>query len=151
MQLSIVIVVFIGVILFNLTGIVKTIKRWCHDQLILYVNNNMDIKSPDDTIVNVDDSFNTITIQYTYLSKNYKICTPFDRKYFLSMMSISAKLIYYDGSTKDITQYPGIPYTISAKELGGRNIILTNVDTSQSWSYPDHIIPNFGKEIFYEE
>ena len=62
-------------------------------------------------------------VLFDHCGKQYKICVAYDMKKRVSMLSKKVFLIE-DGEKIDITQKPGIPYSLSANEMGGERIIV---------------------------
>lgn len=67
---------------------------------------------------------NTAIISYQYGGKNYKVCVPYDSSKVRGALRKEVFLIR--GNERiDITHKPGIPYLLSAKDMGGNRIIVT--------------------------
>lgn len=88
---------------------------------------------------------NHAVLCYTRLNKEYKLYVPYNR--MKSLSSDITALLVKNGKEINITQQPGIPYLVSANDLGGEKIILTNNITGSSFDYFDDKIPMYGDEI----
>lgn len=62
-------------------------------------------------------------LQYEYLGRTYKLNIPYSRRMASSLSGHQAFLIK-DGQRIDITQQSGVPYLVSASDLGGSEIII---------------------------
>lgn len=98
----------------------------------------------------INDINQTVVLKYTYYDKEYKITMPYRRCEVLNMSQYTAELSV-DDLMIDITQQPGIPYILSAKELGGKFIKLTNFITGESHIYGLNEAPLYGKELAFED
>jgi hypothetical protein len=91
-------------------------------------------------------------VTYERLGHSYKLSVPYNRDKVVSMSQFRA-ILYDDASEEieDITQEPGIPYQISARQLGGHTIHLINNENGQSYDYIEDTIPSYGDEIAFTE
>lgn len=80
-------------------------------------------------------------ILYKHGGKDHRVCIPYDRSRVISMMRKDVKLITNEGEI-DITHKPGIPYLLSAFQMGG-NKILVKKDNKIIREYVEHEIPNY--------
>lgn len=87
---------------------------------------------------------NHIEISYSCLGEKYFIRLPYNPRNKVKMIQFKAELISGDKKI-DITQQPGIPYLINAKDLCGEKIILTNLETGEYHEYTT--APLYGIEI----
>lgn len=90
---------------------------------------------------------NTANLSYENMGQTYKLYLPYRRDLISGMYLYNAQLIYPDQTYCDITQSPGIPYLVSAYDLGGVCIKIINNATGQSYEYKDKHIPMFANEI----
>ena len=63
-------------------------------------------------------------ILFEYGGKQSKVHIPYNRRKLVSMVSKKVFLIYHDGERIEITHKPGVPYLISAHEMGGEKIVV---------------------------
>lgn len=94
----------------------------------------------------MDDS---ATIAYTRLARDYRLTVPYSRRHVATMCPLRVELVYDDTSRLEITQQPGIPYSFTAKELGGHSIVVTNTETGTTHIYYDR--PMFAPETLDTE
>lgn len=85
---------------------------------------------------------NSALIFYKNGGKDHKVCIPYDRSKATSMLRKEVKLYFTDGETIDITHKPGVPYLLSANDMGGVKIIVSknNINIKE---YSEDQIPNF--------
>lgn len=90
-----------------------------------------------------------IRVTYTYLGKEYCVLAPFTRTQMQTMATYQA--VGVKGEKEDtITQQPGVPYTLSAQDMGYDYIRMTNTLTGQSKEYKDQA-PRYATEISFSE
>lgn len=70
-------------------------------------------------------------INYCVSGLSYQIIVPYDPEKIVSMSSLEVFLMK-DNKAEKITQQPGIPYVLSAKQLGGSLIVVTNEESEYS-------------------
>lgn len=75
---------------------------------------------------------NTIKITYTYNQQNYEVRLPFDKYGIMDMLDTKVTAHYDDGTTKNITQQPGVKYQISPNDIGCNKIVVENMDSGES-------------------
>ena len=85
-------------------------------------------------------------ISYIYMGHKYDIYIPYIRRNAIKMTDFKAELITND-SIINITQQPGIPYLVNAKQLDGNSIKLTNLSTGATHTYDLTECPLYGTEI----
>jgi hypothetical protein len=86
-------------------------------------------------------------IEYIYMGQKYYIYLPYNRRNMIKMKDFKAELISETGTVVDITHQPGFPYLISAKDLGGKYIKLSNLDNGMEHIYEDNVCPLFCTEV----
>jgi hypothetical protein len=130
----------------------KGVKWFCFTykklkQLNSVINNIENTTNMDNSceIITNDDN---LMLKYKYFGQSYHISVPYKRKHISNMISFRATLVYENNEQKDITQQPGIPYNLSAKQLGGKFVIITNDETGCSHTYQLNDIPMYAKELF---
>jgi len=87
---------------------------------------------------------NHIKISYIYGRDKYNVYLPYSHRNIAKMIQLKAELIC-DDKIVEITQQPGIPYLMTAKDLGGNIIKLTNFENGLYHEYTE--CPLYGKEI----
>jgi hypothetical protein len=80
-------------------------------------------------------------LKITQGGKTHDIYVPYDRKKSTSMLRKKVYLMK-EGEKIELTQKPGIPYLVSAKMLGGEEIIVENSEGEQIYVYSKEEIPN---------
>lgn len=112
--------------------------------------NNIDGDNKQDVTILKHVTNSSIIYEYAYMGQNYNISLPYDKSKFLEMLELQATLIKEDGTEIDITQYPGIPYFLSAGTMGGKSIVVTNYETDHQHEYAENEIPMYCVEIMSE-
>lgn len=85
-------------------------------------NNN---NNNSDSRFEINDNRRTATITYRHNDKLYKVVIPYNRRKIRSMSQSQVHLIK-DGERVNITHQPGVPYLVSAEDMGGQAFIITN-------------------------
>lgn len=93
----------------------------------------------------INDSDISATVSYQQLGSNYTLSVPYCRKYVAPMSQYKAELV--GSETTIITQQPGVPYLVSAEELGGDLIRITNEETNKQYEYVLDIPPMYAEEV----
>ncbi len=73
--------------------------------------------------------------------KSHSIYIPYDRKKSIKMMKCKV-FLYKDVEKIDITQKPGVPYLVSASDLGGEKIVVENKEGKELYTYLNKNIPD---------
>lgn len=97
-------------------------------------------KSNQEFVISDDNNYATIT-----LSDKHFIM-PYSRSYVAKMLSLIFEVENYDGTTRNITHSPGIPYLVSPINLGVKSIIVTNMDSGDVVHYYEDEFPNYGEK-----
>ena len=84
---------------------------------------------------------NSAQIKVKHAGKSHAIYVPYNRRKSTSMLRKRVYLIK-EGEKIDISQKPGIPYLVCAKDLGGERIIVENLDGDVVKTYKEDEIPN---------
>jgi hypothetical protein len=113
---------------------------------ILSPGNSKDSHHSND-IPNVVRTSKAINITYYDNNKKYMVCIPFSRVKVSKTVGYKAELIYCDGRRLDITHQPGIPYLISATNLGGLAIEIKNSFNEKIFQYHENVIPGYAIEL----
>ena len=101
--------------------------------------------------VSLTYNISSALLNYQYLGQDYIISIPYNRKKLINMIQYKAELFYNDKKSINITQQPGIPYILNAKDLGGEYIKITNMGTGLSCDYDNTQSPMYGDELIYQE
>lgn len=111
----------------------KYISNWVMEEL----TNKLNEKQENEEITfHPVERTNSALISYKHGSKDYKICVFFDDTKVRSMLRKEVFLIK-DDQRINITHKPGIPYLLSAADIGGNSIIVIK---------DDEIIKTFNKD-----
>lgn len=99
------------------------------------------------TPFSVNENDITASIVYEYLGHKYLLLVPYNRSHVMSMSKFKVELLKENHAPIIITQQPGIPYLVTAFQLGGYAIRITNEDTGLSKEYPNNDMPDYGTEV----
>ena len=127
-------------------------KYWTRGKNLYSLINKLDLDTSKQEIrsyVDINDEGNEITISYNHFGESFKLVLPYNRSLVAKMGMFTAKLVYEDGRTVDITQQPGIPYVLSPSDLGGQEIIITNRSNGNTITYIT--APMYGVELMDDE
>lgn len=128
-------------------------SKWWHNasnklQLLMKVSSILvQGTKPQQASFVINDTDYSATLAYVYNGAPHTICVPFSRRRSLAMSDLQVLLIRSDKSTVNITQQPGIPYLVSAEELGGVKISVTNIDNGMCFSYEHNLVPLYCDEV----
>jgi len=70
----------------------------------------------------VNDTKTSATITYTRLGKQYLVIVPYNSRGIVSCSGIQVFLVK-NGQKIDITQQPGVEYTVTAQQMGGAEVV----------------------------
>lgn len=113
--------------------------------LVIYLLNKS-FSLPKENKIRINEFDSCISLSYNYINQEYHLYVPFNRDYIIAMNHFKVELVS-NSCTIDITQQPGIPYLITARDLGGDNIIITNQENGKTFVYDKDTCPMFGKEV----
>jgi len=85
---------------------------------------------------------NSAVIMVNQAGKTHSVYVPYDRRKSTSMLRKKVFLIKEDEKI-DISQKPGVPYLITAKQLGGSEIIVENLEGEVVKRYSEDEVPNY--------
>ena len=106
---------------------------------------------PKTSSFSVNESDMSASIIYERLGSQYILLIPYSRKHIAHMTQFTVELLRDDKEPLNITQQPGIPYLVSASDLGGSAIRIFNEDTGISHEYIGTAIPMYGEEVLDQE
>jgi len=118
--------------------------------LVTLMNNMKPIESSSNSkepAFSVNPSDLSACISYETMHKKYSINIPYNRENIVAMSQFKAELLRRDLDALDITQQPGIPYMLTATDLGGFAIRITNQEIDRSHVYDENTIPGYGVEV----
>lgn len=97
----------------------------------------------------LSESDNWACIRYIDNSGNERqVVVPYNRSNVMYMSTISVSVMERDGSYKDITQQPGLPYLITPNMLECECIVATNNNTGMSYTYTYDTAPLYCTEVY---
>lgn len=99
----------------------------------------------------VNDTDQSASILYERMGQQYILMVPYKRKHVSTMTQFKVELLRSGKPALDITQQPGIPYMVSAGDLGGHIIKITNEDNGVTHEYGEEKIPMYGEEVMDQE
>lgn len=114
------------------------LKQYILNQVLKELNKKQD---EEGEIFKPLEKSKSALILYKHGGKDHRVCIPYDRSRVISMMRKDVKLITDDDEI-DITHKPGIPYLLSAFQMGGIKIVVKK-DNKVVREYTDHDIPNY--------
>ena len=85
---------------------------------------------------------NSALIKVTHAGKSHSIYVPYDRRKSTTMLTKKVYLIKNEEKI-DISQKPGIPYLVSASQLGGTSIIIEDLYGEIVKTYSENEVPIF--------
>ena len=88
-----------------------------------------------------------VVIKYQDAGQTYKVCLPYDPQRVSRMCGIKAEL-KVNGELIDITQQPGIPYSISGNNLTGTIVIQKSIFGQKEYT---DMAPMYASEMDYDE
>ncbi len=96
------------------------IRQYVADQVVKKVN---EISNSEEVKFKQFQGHPSALVIFDYGGKSYNLCVPFDQAKAIHMRRRNAYLVKGEERI-EITHKPGIPYMISAKEMGGEKIIV---------------------------
>ena len=142
----------VSIILYKCNVVEKTYK-WLVKQydkakfLYIIANGIKDVGHQNNGIFAINETGKSANLTYNRLGTDYILLIPFDRKKIVDMSQFKVELLRYDKDSVDITQQPGIPYMITAEQLGGYAIKVTNHESEIIYEYDMHTIPLYCSEV----
>ncbi len=94
--------------------------------------------------LSMNDSYLSASLVYIRDGKQYILNIPYN-KYIRGKMFKFNVYLMKDGNEINVTQQPGIPYLVTAKELGGDNFVLFNKLTRKKYILAEDKIPSFSQ------
>lgn len=86
-------------------------------------------------------------IEYNHQGNKYILRIPYHSTLVASMSNLQVFLINLDGSSKEITQQPGVPYMFTAHECGAIQIVAKNLDNEKQKHYGHNERPMFCNDV----
>lgn len=127
--------------------IVYYYRGWFKKIAFLYnVVNNVPVETESQFIVNDTDA--SVTLSYSRMGKPCIIHIPYNMAKIASMAQFKVLLLRKQHDSLNITQEPGIPYMVSASQLGGYAIQITDEESGNVFTYQADQIPGYANEVF---
>lgn len=151
---SMLMVSFAGVSYYN--GYISRISNWFNVRrqrvkliLTLLEKLQTDVKDKRNTTpaFAINDNDMSASLTYERLEEKYILFVPYMRKYIAPMSQFKTELLRENKDPLNITQQPGIPYLVTADQLGGYAIRITNDETGKSYDYQYDKYPLYGEEV----
>lgn len=101
------------------------------------------------SFLQVEDRFIKVSHQRGTFISNFIV--PYNRQQVARMSQYVAHLVKDDHSTMDITQYPGIPYSMCAREMGGCFIEVHDQESGHGHVYDGETAPGYCEELIIDE
>ena len=116
-------------------------QRYVNSQVMIQLNEKMEKEGEPFVMMGK----NAALITFTHGGKQHHITTPYNRSNARSMNRKVVYLIDSEGNKTNITHKPGIPYTLSAKDMGGVGILVEkdNKMLSENGRYGLEDIPGY--------
>lgn len=150
----ILIIVMIGGFLFlmNKKGYFNRIKNIYGMLMIIISMNTIDLpsklsQSPNKQKATAKITEKSLNIVYEYFGESHIVTIPYDRNHIAFMSQLKAELICKNDEILNITQQPGIPYIVSAAQLGGKCIKIYDYDSEKSYDYEGDKIPGYCQDL----
>jgi hypothetical protein len=104
------------------------------------------IQAPTSSTIDISRHSSHLRIKYPNFGSNYTLNVPYNPTFVAKMLNLHVTLVS-DNEVTDITQQPGIPYMLSAEELGGNIISVVDEDTGTSETYSSTVKPMYCQEV----
>ena len=117
-------------------------KRKLYDHIIEKVNEKLDNDINNENMFKPLHKNSSAVIEVKHNGKTHSVYIPYDRRKSVSMLRKRVFLLK-DDQKEDMTQKPGVPYLVSAKDLGGDSIIVEDLSGEFLKSYTEDEIPGF--------
>ena len=95
----------------------------------------------------LDKTGKLLTIRYYYQQQWHQTVLPYQRSLRTKMSCCAVSLVGEDGGKLDITMQPGLPYTVTAHQLGGIAIEAHNSAYGSSHTYHAVEIPGYLDDV----
>ena len=79
----------------------------------------------------VDHTHKVVSVEYTHNDRKYHLQLPYDPSQRSRSINKKVYLRANNGTTREITQFPGIAYLMTAKQMGGYEIEIYDEDTGE--------------------
>lgn len=132
-------------------SICKSVKSYVSKKIVnMVLDSKFESDNKSETEFKIHPNNLSATIIFKQFGKIHRIHFPYDKSLVSKMSGVKVKLIKGD-EVVDITQKPGIPYLISAKQMSGDKIIIEKEfneedEDNNIIEFDEDEIPNFDDE-----
>ena len=131
-------------------GVLCVYKSWDYGKrkMYEYIMSQVNAELNKRMVVEEEQEFfkpmhkNSAIIKVQHAGKSHSVYVPYDRRKSSSMLSKKVYLVQGDIKT-DISQKPGIPYLVSASQLGGTHIMVEDLSSVVLKIYEADEIPGY--------
>lgn len=104
---------------------------------------NQVTKNGSDTVpvFSINNTGKSASIKYSRYGCEYILNVPYNRQKLSLMSKLKVFLVLESGEQVEITQQPGVPYTVSARDLGGKQIKVIQPEGTSLYSIDE--VPMF--------
>lgn len=103
----------------------RKIKTNATTAIILRAISNSTTENNSQCRFEINNDRRSATITYTHNGQTHIVIVPYNRRHIRSMSQHQVHLVKGE-DTINITHQPGIPYLVTAEELGGDSIVIMN-------------------------
>lgn len=137
---------YFGIVILSTFASYKTYnyaKKYLQEYILKRVMEELDrrLKEEEDQEHFKPIHKNSVVVKVKHAGNTHPVFLPYNRRKSTAMLRKKVFLIKEDQKI-DISQKPGIPYLVSAEDLGGEKIIVENLDGEIVHSYSGKEIPN---------
>lgn len=138
------------------SGLVPWVLNWFLDKkrkidVVMTMMNNITTEVSQEKSLKTGFSVNnndlSASVLYERMMNTYVVWLPYDRSQVAAMSQFKVELLRNKGDPVNITQQPGIPYLVSATELGGHSIKVINTENGTKYEYTGDQVPLYCKEV----
>lgn len=117
----------------------RRLQEYVMSKVLEELNQRME-KQEQDEMFKVMHTHSAV-VKVTSAGKTHSIYLPYSRKRIIPMLKKRVYLIK-EGEKIELNQKPGIPYLVSASNLGGSSIIVEDIDSNSEIIFSANEIPN---------
>lgn len=118
----------------------NTIKSYIVQKIVDSIVKSCDKLDQEDTF-KISPTGKSVTISFIYHNRKYNVFLPFDKSLISKYSGYQFYLETNDKIT-EISQKPGIPFLVTADQLGGTSIIVQNVEDDICMKFNENQIPS---------
>jgi len=125
-------------------------KRISQLRMLWSLSEQLNVKKDTETsgeTFKMMDSDICAKITYERTGQKCNLYIPVNLCFTVAMSQLRVEVIDHHGGHFDITQQPGLPYIVTAHDLGAEKIRVTNEETGDVHTYDKHTAPLYCKEV----